>query len=123
VIAQSGVRNWRRQLRVKGRPQAAKFWCLTFPSIADIHRHSNRTNPSDHAAAACLAHNPSRPMPVGVSLTVRKNSKKLRFDLPGRPYFTRRFSAASLPLFETMSNVTLAPSRKSLSPALSTAEM
>ena len=38
-------------------------------------------------------------------------------------YFTRRFSAASLPLFETMSNVTLAPSRKSLSPALSTAEM
>ena len=42
---------------------------------------------------------------------------------PGRPHLTFGFSADSLPLFGTMSNVTLSPSRKSLKPALSTAEM
>src|SRR6267143_5282663 len=39
------------------------------------------------------------------------------------PHFTRRFSALSLPRFGTISNVTLAPSRRSLRPAFSTAEM
>src|ERR1700753_4336651 len=38
-------------------------------------------------------------------------------------YETRRFSALSLPRFAMMSNDTLAPSRRSLRPALSTAEI
>jgi hypothetical protein len=40
-----------------------------------------------------------------------------------RFHANRRFSADSLPLFGTMSNVTLAPSRRSLNPAFSTAEI
>jgi hypothetical protein len=80
------------------------------------------TNPSDHAAVIDHAHNQLRPMPVGISLQVAK-TRKCCVRPAGRSHFTRRFSAASLPVFETMSNVTLAPSRKSLSPALSTAEM
>jgi hypothetical protein len=38
-------------------------------------------------------------------------------------HVTRRFSTLSLPLFGTMSKVTLAPSRRSLRPAFATAEM
>jgi hypothetical protein len=40
-----------------------------------------------------------------------------------RSHFTRRFSADSLPRFGTISNVTLAPSGRPLSPAFSTAEI
>jgi hypothetical protein len=47
----------------------------------------------------------------------------LRVTLNNRHHVTFRFSTDSLPLFGTMSNVTFAPSRRSLSPAFSTAEM
>jgi hypothetical protein len=40
-----------------------------------------------------------------------------------RTYFTRRFSADSLPRFGTISNVTLAPSGRPSRPAFSTAEI
>src|ERR1035438_3420519 len=44
-------------------------------------------------------------------------------DTSRRSHCSRRFSADSLPLFGTMSNVTLAPSASELKPAFSTAEM
>jgi hypothetical protein len=40
-----------------------------------------------------------------------------------RRHWTRKLSADSLPLFGTISNVTLAPSASEVKPALSTAEI
>ena len=87
--------------------------------------------------AAANAFTPARAMMSAVEMARDNSAAAVRLSMRAaggarrtaaagsrlRTYFTRRFSADSLPRLETISNVTLAPSGRPSRPAFSTAEI